>query len=255
MPQINQYYQLINELIINQLFCSSLRPEILARQLRQQGSYPPQMRHFPPPHRTAPNHYQQQYQQQLQQYQQQQQQQQHQLDHFQPQLQQQHQQHFNQQQQQQNLQGTLLQHHLHHQQQQQQLQLQQQQQQQAGLLPPQDGEGGGRQPLYANAPPKPKRLNNSRDYSPSPNNSPERPNESRGADDSTYGVGGRTDDPAAGGYPRHRLPQERRTPEAYGRSRFAQQQQLQQLQQLQQGDQQLEYEDVYSANHNEEIKR
>ena len=35
-------------------------------------------------------------------------------------------------------------------------------------------EGDPRQPLYANAPPKPRRLNTSRDYSPSPDNSPER---------------------------------------------------------------------------------
>jgi hypothetical protein len=66
-------------------------------------------------------------------------------------------------------------------------------------------EGDGRQPLYANAPPKPKRVNNSSsrdDTEYTPEHSPER----------------------AAPYPeevvRHRLPQERRTPEAYGRSKF-----------------------------------
>ena len=202
-----------SRLSLSDLFYFSLRPEILARQLRQQGSYPPQMRHFPPPHRTlAPMH---QYQQQLHQYQQQQhhdqQQFQHQQ-HDQPAAQQQH------QYQQQHLQDTLLQHHIHH---------QQQQQQHAAPL-----EGEGRQPLYANAPPKPKRLNNSRDYSPSPDNSPERPTHES-----------RAEDPA---YPRHRLPQERRTPEAYGRSRFSREQEA---------GEQLEYEDVYNTNNNEEVLR
>ena len=60
----------------------------------------------------------------------------------------------------------------------------------------------GRQPLYANAPPKPRRLNTSRDYSPSPDNSPERQSQPE-----LHQL-------------RYRVPQERRTPEAYGRSRF-----------------------------------
>ena len=65
-----------------------------------------------------------------------------------------------------------------------------------------------RQPLYANAPPKPRRLNTSRDYTPSPEPSPERGREVPQPQHQA--------DPG----PRHRLPQERRTPEAYGRSRF-----------------------------------
>ena len=64
------------------------------------------------------------------------------------------------------------------------------------------GELEARQPLYANAPPKPRRLNTSRDYSPSPDNSPERQSQPELQQ------------------LRHRVPQERRTPEAYGRSRF-----------------------------------
>ena len=119
------------------------------------------------------------------------------------------------------------QHHLqqgqqfHHNQQQQQLHYQQQQQQQQQQPPhyqqqgkrgvpvvyQMSGGGGGggeaRQPLYANAPPKPRRLNTSRDYSASPENSPERPSQ-----------------PEQQQQLRHRNPQERRTPEAYGRSRF-----------------------------------
>ena len=63
-----------------------------------------------------------------------------------------------------------------------------------------------RQPLYANAPPKPRRLNTSRDYTPSPDPSPDR--------------GHHEAVPHHDPGPRHRLPQERRTPEAYGRSRF-----------------------------------
>lgn len=88
--------------------------------------------------------------------------------------------------------------------------LQQYQQQAKRNIPPayqmSSGGGGGggeaRQPLYANAPPKPRRLNTSRDYSPSPENSPERQSQPE-----LHQL-------------RHRIPQERRTPEAYGRSRF-----------------------------------
>lgn len=75
-------------------------------------------------------------------------------------------------------------------------------------------EGETRQPLYANAPPKPKRLNTSRDYSPSPDNSPERPSHSNFSPNSETN---RSEDPTQF---RHRVPQERRTPEAYGRSKF-----------------------------------
>ena len=77
-------------------------------------------------------------------------------------------------------------------------------------------EGETRQPLYANAPPKPKRLNTSRDYSPSPDNSPERPSHSNFSPNSETNHH-RSEDPTQF---RHRLPQERRTPEAYGRSKF-----------------------------------
>jgi len=77
-------------------------------------------------------------------------------------------------------------------------------------------EGETRQPLYANAPPKPKRLNTSRDYSPSPDNSPERPSQSNFSPNSEINHH-RSDDSTQF---RHRLPQERRTPEAYGRSKF-----------------------------------
>ena len=76
------------------------------------------------------------------------------------------------------------------------------------LLGPGPG-GETRQPLYANAPPKPKRVaNTSRDeadYTPDP--SPERPHT---AHTPVY-----PEDTV-----RHRMPQERRTPEAYGRSKF-----------------------------------
>ena len=73
-----------------------------------------------------------------------------------------------------------------------------------------------RQPLYANAPPKPRRLNTSRDYSPSPDNSPERLSHSNFSHESEMNHQTLEDLPQF----RHRLPQERRTPEAYGRSRF-----------------------------------
>ena len=77
-------------------------------------------------------------------------------------------------------------------------------------------EGDPRQPLYANAPPKPRRLNNSRDYSPSQDdNHPENLSHSNFSHESE--MNHRLDDLPQF---RHRLPQERRTPEAYGRSRF-----------------------------------
>ena len=82
--------------------------------------------------------------------------------------------------------------------------------------------GDPRQPLYANAPPKPRRLNTSRDYSPSPDNSPERLSHSTFSPDHEMSHL-RQGDPAMDSVPpqyRHRLPQERRTPEVYGRSRF-----------------------------------
>ena len=83
-------------------------------------------------------------------------------------------------------------------------------------------EGDPRQPLYANAPPKPRRLNTSRDYSPSPDNSPERLSHSTFSPEHEMSHL-RQGDPAMDSVPpqyRHRLPQERRTPEVYGRSRF-----------------------------------
>ena len=106
----------------------------------------------------------------------------------------------------------------------------------------------GRQPLYANAPPKPRRLNTSRDYSPeSADNSPDRNNAEVGdlsADDFATSPSQEY---------RHRLPQERRTPEAYGRSnpRIS----AQQLNQSRRSTSevphtQLEYEDVYNTSYN-----
>ena len=74
----------------------------------------------------------------------------------------------------------------------------------------------GRQPLYANAPPKPRRLTTtSRDYSPSSDTSPERlpPPQQQQLQGP---ISGPDDSPA--NLFRHRMPQERRTPEAYGRS-------------------------------------
>ena len=75
----------------------------------------------------------------------------------------------------------------------------------------------GRQPLYANAPPKPRRLNTSRDYSPSPDNSPERLSQNNLSPEQEMTQHRLEDFPQQF---RHKLPQERRTPEAYGRSRF-----------------------------------
>lgn len=75
----------------------------------------------------------------------------------------------------------------------------------------------GRQPLYANAPPKPRRLNTSRDYSPSPDNSPERLSHSNFSPEQEMSQ--HLPHPDLPQF-RHKLPQERRTPEAYGRSRF-----------------------------------
>ncbi|XP_045129278.1 uncharacterized protein LOC123515007 isoform X8 [Portunus trituberculatus] len=78
---------------------------------------------------------------------------------------------------------------------------------------------GDRQPLYANAPPKPKRLNSSRDYSTSPERSPERDER----DPRTYtdhGGGGSSGGCSSGletrGVHYHPPSAERRTPDAYG---------------------------------------
>uniref|UniRef100_A0A0P4VZF0 PH domain-containing protein n=1 Tax=Scylla olivacea TaxID=85551 RepID=A0A0P4VZF0_SCYOL len=78
---------------------------------------------------------------------------------------------------------------------------------------------GDRQPLYANAPPKPKRLNSSRDYSTSPERSPERDER----DPRTYtdhGGGGSGGGCGSGletrGVHYHPPSAERRTPDAYG---------------------------------------
>ncbi|CAL4059867.1 unnamed protein product, partial [Meganyctiphanes norvegica] len=87
---------------------------------------------------------------------------------------------------------------------------------------------GQRQPLYANAPPKPKRLNTSRDYSTSPERSPERDErdprvyrdqgggENRDHSDTHTPDTQRT--PERGNVNLHYQPQssERRTPDAYG---------------------------------------
>ena len=101
------------------------------------------------------------------------------------------------------------------------------------------GEAEGRQPLYANAPPKPKRVNNSRgeEVDFTPEQSPERrPSE---------GVPGYPElEP-----PRHRMPQERRTPEAYGRSKFDSHHNSGG------GHQQKDYEEVYNNNYHLEQRR
>lgn len=72
---------------------------------------------------------------------------------------------------------------------------------------------GDRQPLYANAPPKPKRLNSSRDYSTSPEHSPERSKR----DPRTYTDHGGGSEVADGRNLNYHPPAaERRTPDAYG---------------------------------------
>ncbi|XP_068221414.1 uncharacterized protein [Palaemon carinicauda] len=72
---------------------------------------------------------------------------------------------------------------------------------------------GDRQPLYANAPPKPKRLNSSRDYSTSPEHSPERSKR----DPRTYtDHGGGTEVTDGRNLHYHPPAAERRTPDAYG---------------------------------------
>ena len=96
---------------------------------------------------------------------------------------------------------------VHYQHQQQNYQQQQGKRAVPAGYPMSGGGGEARQPLYANAPPKPRRLNTSRDYSASPDNSPERPSQSDHLQQQQQQL-------------RHRNPQERRTPEAYGRSRF-----------------------------------
>ncbi|XP_042236724.1 uncharacterized protein LOC121875969 isoform X2 [Homarus americanus] len=80
---------------------------------------------------------------------------------------------------------------------------------------------GDRQPLYANAPPKPKRLNSSRDYSTSPERSPERDErDPRTYTDHGGGGGGNgtveSRTPDGRGLHYHPPAAERRTPDAYG---------------------------------------
>ncbi|XP_071539505.1 uncharacterized protein [Panulirus ornatus] len=78
---------------------------------------------------------------------------------------------------------------------------------------------GDRQPLYANAPPKPKRLNSSRDYSTSPERSPERDErDPRTYTDHGGGGNGAVESRASDGRGVHYHPPtaERRTPDAYG---------------------------------------
>ena len=72
---------------------------------------------------------------------------------------------------------------------------------------------GERQPLYANAPPKPKRLNSSRDYSTSPERSPEREKRDPRIYTDHGGGNGATDGRNLHYYP---PAAERRTPDAYG---------------------------------------
>ena len=100
------------------------------------------------------------------------------------------------------------------------------------------GEGEGRQPLYANAPPKPKRVNNSRgeELDFTPEHSPER-RQSEGL------LGYPEQEPV-----RHRMPQERRTPEAYGRSKF-------ESHHNNGGHQQKDYEEVYNNNYHHDQRR
>ncbi|KAK4289172.1 hypothetical protein Pmani_037846 [Petrolisthes manimaculis] len=76
---------------------------------------------------------------------------------------------------------------------------------------------GDRQPLYANAPPKPKRLNSSRDYSTSPERSPER-DERDPRVYTDHGGGGSVVVGVPDGRALHYHPPtaERRTPDAYG---------------------------------------
>lgn len=77
---------------------------------------------------------------------------------------------------------------------------------------------GERQPLYANAPPKPKRLNSSRDYSTSPERSPERDERDPRIYTDHGGGNGAADSrsPDARGLHFHPPSAERRTPDAYG---------------------------------------
>ncbi|XP_069946457.1 uncharacterized protein [Cherax quadricarinatus] len=78
---------------------------------------------------------------------------------------------------------------------------------------------GDRQPLYANAPPKPKRLNTSRDYSTSPERSPERDErDPRTYTDHGGGGNGTVEprNPDGRGLHYHPPAAERRTPDAYG---------------------------------------
>ena len=106
------------------------------------------------------------------------------------------------------------------------------------IPPPHQGNSESRQPLYANAPPKPKRVNNtSRDEADySPDNSPER-------HDSQLTSPTYLEDPQV----RHRMPQERRTPEAYGRSKFEAHYNSSQ--------QQKDYEEVYNNGYQVEQRK
>ena len=112
--------------------------------------------------------------------------------------------------------------------------------------PPKDNQlspGGGIQPLYANAPPKPRRMNTSRDQSPSPERQIEEGMISPTNDPMM--VTGRYHHPMTEVHQAHiivddvppsyrmRPPQERRTPEAYGRMSRMQRNQI-------------DYEDVYN---------
>ena len=126
--------------------------------------------------------------------------------------------------------------------------------------PPRNGNqlspGGGIQPLYANAPPKPRRMNTSRDQSPSPERQMEEGMVSPSGDPMM--VTGRYHHPMTEVHQAHiivddvppsyrmRPPQERRTPEAYGRmSRMRNQ---------------IDYEDVYNRqnammHHNQHLQQ
>ncbi len=113
----------------------------------------------------------------------------------------------------------------------------------------QQGGGGGIQPLYANAPPKPRRMNTSRDQSPSPDRGHHGFHEQD--QQQSEMVVGRYHQPLTDVHQAHiigdeippsyrqRPPQERRTPEAYGRM-------VTNTRMRQPG--RLDYEDVYNQN-------
>ena len=102
---------------------------------------------------------------------------------------------------------------------------------------------GTRQPLYANAPPKPRRLNTSRDYSTSPDRSPERDErdprtviDKGGGNQQIYNHQSSSNNSELGSHQYHPTSVERRTPDAYGATAG-----------VSRGD----YEDVYGADSNE----